>query len=117
VELVLSDGRPATAMRVFGRLDRGLSDGRADALGTLLDRAGVLLTEDRTAALSALVDQAPRLLRGLESGELPSNHQLGQLPPDLHAMLEVLDDLHRVVSGMPGAGLARDRGADPHPQA
>jgi hypothetical protein len=141
VELLLSDGRPATAMRVFGRLDRGLSDAGAEELTTLLDRLPELLTEERTALLTALVDQAPRFLEGLESGELPSVRQLGQippdlhavlevladvdqvvrqlgqLPPDLHAVLEVLDDVHQVMSGMPGAGIARNRGADPHPQA
>jgi hypothetical protein len=116
VEEVLSDGRPAAAMRVLVRLDRGLSDAGAEALTTLLDRLPVLLTEDRTALLAALADQAPRFLRALDSGELPSSRELGQLPPDLHAVLEVLDDLHQVVSGMPGAGLARDRGDEPHPQ-
>jgi hypothetical protein len=39
------------------------------------------------------------------------------MPPDLHAMLQVLDDLHQVLSGLPGARLARGRGAAPHPQA
>ena len=38
------------------------------------------------------------------------------MPTDLHALLELMDDLHQVVSGLPGAGRARDRGDDPHPQ-
>jgi hypothetical protein len=117
VELVLSDERPATAMRVFDRLDQGLSDNGTEALSTLLDRLPLLLTERRTADLSALVDEAPRLLRALESGELPSTVQLGRLPSDLHAVLEVLDDVHRIVCGMPGAKRARERGAAPHPRA
>jgi hypothetical protein len=31
-------------------------------------------------------------------------------------MLELLDELRQVVTGLPGATLARHRGADAHPQ-
>jgi hypothetical protein len=75
-----------------------------------------LLTEDRMRDLAALADQIPRLLRGLESGTLPTTADLGRVPTDLHALLELIDDLHQVVSGLPGAGRARDRGDAPHPQ-
>jgi hypothetical protein len=100
VDEVLSDGHPADAMRVFVRLDRGLTDAGAEALTRLLDQLPVLLAEDRTSSLTALADRVPRLIRALDSGELPSSAELGQLrqlPADLHAVLEVLDDLHQVM--------------------
>ena len=116
VEEVLSDGRPATAMRVFGRLDRGLSDAGAEALTALLERLPVLFTEERTAHLAALADRVPRMVSAVDGDGLPTGHELRRVPADLHAMLEVLDDLHHVLSGMPGADRARARGDDPHPQ-
>jgi hypothetical protein len=115
-EEVLGNGQAAAAMRLFVRLERDLPDEGFRALAVLLDRLPTLLTEERTAALAALADQAPRLVRGLEGGELPSAGELGRVPADLHALLELIDDLHQVASGMPGAGRARDRGEDPHPQ-
>jgi hypothetical protein len=98
------------------RLGRELDDDATRALGTLVGRLPTLLTEQRAADLAALTDQVPRLLRGLESGNLPSTADLGRMPLDLRALLELMDDLHQVVSGLPGAGRARDRGDDPHPQ-
>jgi hypothetical protein len=115
-EEVLGGGEAAAALDLLARLDRVLTDDTAPALGALLDRLPSLLTEERTASLAALADHVPRLLRGLESGHLPTTADLGRVPTDLHALLELIDDLHQVVSGLPGAGRARDRGDEPHPQ-
>ncbi len=38
------------------------------------------------------------------------------MPPDLHALLELLNEINQVVTGLPGASRARDRGDDRHPQ-
>ncbi len=67
--------------------------------------------------LGGLVDEAPRVLDALHRDDLPSAGALRQVPHDFHALLELLDEIHRVVSGLPGAARARDRGDDPHPQA
>jgi hypothetical protein len=115
-EELLGRGQATAALDLLARLDRELPDDTARALRTLLDRLPALLTEDRTAALAALADQVPRLLRGLDSGHLPSTADVGRVPADLHAILELIDDLHRVASGVPGAVRFRDRGEDPHPQ-
>jgi hypothetical protein len=115
-EELLGRAQVAAALDLLARLDRELTDDAARALATLLDRLPALLSEDRTAALAALADQVPRLLRGLEAGHLPNTADLGRVPADLHAILELIDDLHRVASGVPGAVRARDRGEDPHPQ-
>ena len=53
---------------------------------------------------------------GLRDGDLPSARALSQIHPDLHALLELLDQVHQVVTGLPGAGRARERGDDPHPR-
>jgi hypothetical protein len=108
--------RPDVAGRVLQRLDETLADHRAAALQGLLEQLPVLLSAERTGKLAALADQAPRLVDALENGNLPTSRELQQIPPDLHAMLELIDDLHQVVSGMPGATRARGRGDDPHPQ-
>ena len=112
---VPSDDRVAAAVRVFLHLDRALSAAGPDALTSLLERLPALFSEERTAHLAALADRVPRLVSAVDD-DLPTGPELRRIPADLHAMLEVLDDLHQVMSGMPGAGRARARGADPHPQ-
>ena len=115
IEGVPSDDRVAAAVRVFLHLDRALSAAGPDALTSLLERLPALFSEERTAHLAALADRVPRLVSAVDD-DLPTGPELRRIPADLHAMLEVLDDLHQVMSGMPGAGRARARGADPHPQ-
>lgn len=114
-EELSSDGRVAAAARVFLHLDRALSAAGPQALAPLLERLPVLFTEERTAHLAALADRVPRMVSAVDD-DLPTGPELGRMPADLHAMLEVLDDLHQVLSGMPGAARARARGEDPHPQ-
>jgi ABC-type transporter Mla subunit MlaD len=87
-----------------------------DGVRTLVQRALVVLTPERTERLAALLDHSERLISGLEDGRLPSSEDLKQVPPDLRAALELLDELHQVVTGMPGARRAQERGADPHPR-
>ncbi|MDP9393947.1 MAG: hypothetical protein M3Q27_06675, partial [Actinomycetota bacterium] len=104
---------------VAGLLDRvhaALSRQRAEPVEALLDRLATLLSPERTRALSALADQTPRLVNALQSDRLPTSRELRQLAPDIHAMLELIDEMHQVVTGLPGAQRARKRGADPHPQ-
>jgi hypothetical protein len=128
--------RTTTAGVVVEALVELLTPARRDALGAVLDRLAALasddrllqdvrtlvdrtlgvLTADRAQRLAALLDESDRLVAGLHDGELPSRHELKQIPPDLRAMLELLDDLHQVVTGMPGARRAQERGADPHPR-
>jgi hypothetical protein len=96
------------------RLDVILTPDRVEVTQALLDRLPVLFAAERTLALSALADESRRLTDALEAGELPASHELRQIPRDIHAMLELIDDLHQVVTGVPGAGIARDHGADEH---
>jgi hypothetical protein len=101
---------------LLDQLPAALSQQPNTSAYALLKRLDALLSPERIHALSALTDQIPRLVNALHSGGLPTSGELRQLAPDIHAMLELIDEVHQVVTGMPGAQLARRRGADPHPQ-
>jgi hypothetical protein len=129
-------GRARTAAELIDRLDSLLTPKRVVATGELLDRLHIILTPERvesaqalldrlpvlfaaerTHALSTLADQSRQLINAVEAGEMPVSRELRQMPRDIHAMLELIDDLHQVVTGVPGADRARARGTDTHPQA
>ncbi len=101
---------------LLDQLPAALSQQPNTSVHALLERLDTLLSPERVDALSALTDQLPRLVNALHSGALPTSGELRQLAPDIHAMLELIDEVHQVVTGMPGAQFARRRGADPHPQ-
>ncbi len=67
-----------------------------------------------TAAIS-LVDRMPLLLDHVENDVLPMLQNLDRVGPDLHEVLEVVQDLRRVVTGLPGIGLLRRRGEEEPP--
>jgi hypothetical protein len=108
----------------------------SDAAAGLLDRADVALqaweptlrrlapSADRFAAALethevdaaiALVDRLPVVLDHMENDVLPMLKTLDRVGPDLHEVLEVVEDLRRVVTGLPGIGLLRRRGDDEPP--
>lgn len=66
------------------------------------------------AAIS-LVDRVPTVLRHVEDDVLPMLQQLDRVGPDLHDILEIVEDLRRVVTGLPGVGLLRRRGDEEPP--
>jgi hypothetical protein len=66
------------------------------------------------AAIS-LVDRMPLVLDHLENDVLPMLTQLDRVGPDVHELLEVVEDLRRVVTGLPGVGLLRRRGVTEQP--
>ena len=70
------------------------------------------VTEREVDAAIALVDRLPMVLEHLESDVLPVLSKLDQVGPDLHELLEVVEDLRRVLTGLPGVGLLRRRGDD-----
>ena len=67
------------------------------------------------AAAISLVDRMPVVLDHLENDVLPMLRQLDRVGPDLHELLEVVEDLRRVVTGLPGVGLFRKRSDDEPP--
>lgn len=67
-------------------------------------------------AAITLVDRMPVVLDHLENDVLPMLRQMDRVGPDVHELLEVVEDLRRVVTGLPGVGLLRRRSDDEPPE-
>jgi ABC-type transporter Mla subunit MlaD len=63
-------------------------------------------------ALAALVDRLPVLMNSVDNDVLPLLHKLDAMAPDLHELLETVQDLQRAISGLPGIGFLKRRGED-----
>jgi hypothetical protein len=73
------------------------------------------LDEHEVDAAIALIDRLPRVLEHLDQDVLPVLKTLDRVGPDVHELLEVVQDLRRVITGLPGVNLLRRRGDDePH---
>jgi hypothetical protein len=57
----------------------------------------------------------PVVLEHMDTDLLPVLRTLDRVGPDLHELLEVVEDLRRVVTGLPGVGLLRRRGESEPP--
>lgn len=79
------------------------------------ERFAAGLQEHEIDAAIALVDRLPLLLTHVEEDVLPVLRSLDRVGPDVHEVLEVVEDLRRVVTGLPGIGLLRRRGEEEPP--
>jgi hypothetical protein len=61
-------------------------------------------------ALVGLIDQLPKLLDSVDTDVMPLLGKLNDMAPDLHALLEAVDDLRSAVAGIPGIGRLMRRG-------
>ena len=59
-----------------------------------------------------MVDQLPQLRDHLVEDVMPLLGKLDQMGPDLHKLLEVTEDLHLAISGLPGLRLLKRRGEE-----
>ena len=87
----------------------------APVLATLqptLDRLAELMSPRQVTALVGLADRLPPLLDAVDRDVLPLLGHLNEMAPDLHALLESVDDLRRAVAGLPGINLLKRRGDD-----
>ena len=84
-------------------------------LAPSLERFADALSPAEVTAAIALVDRMPLVLDHLENDVLPMLRTLERVGPDVHELLEVADDLRRVITGLPGIGLLRRRGEDEPP--
>ena len=84
-------------------------------LAPSLERFAEALSPTEVTAAIALVDRMPLVLDHLENDVLPMLRTLERVGPDVHELLEVADDLRRVITGLPGIGLLRRRGEDEPP--
>ncbi len=58
----------------------------------------------------SLADRLPTLLAHLDDDVLPMLQQLGHVGPDVHQILEVVEDLRAALDGVPGMGLLKRLG-------
>ena len=63
-------------------------------------------------ALVGLIDRLPPLLTSVDTDVLPLLGRLNEMAPDLHAVLESVNDLRTTIAGLPGIGLLRRRGEE-----
>lgn len=110
---------------------------RVDGAGGLVDRMDTLLgtwepvarklapqasrfadslSDHEVDSAITLIDRMPVVLEHLDTDLLPVLRSLDRVGPDVHELLEVVEDLRRMVTGLPGVGLLRRRG-EPEPPA
>ncbi len=118
-ELVTRDASRAVdgAQGVLDRADVSLQawEPALRRMAPSMDRFAEALHPDEVTAAIGLVDRMPQLLDHVESDVLPVLRNLDRVGPDLHEVLEIVEDLRRVVTGLPGIGLLRKRGDDEPP--
>jgi ABC-type transporter Mla subunit MlaD len=118
-EIVTRDAGRAVdgATGVLDRVDRTLTTWEAPlrTLAPAAQRFADGLDEAEVTAAITLVDRMPTLLDHVENDVLPMLQNLDRVGPDLHEVLEVVQDLRRVVTGLPGIGLLRRRGEEEPP--
>lgn len=85
-------------------------------LAPAVRKVGESLDPNEVQAAVSLIDRLPLLLDHVEHDVLPMMRQLDRVGPDLHEVLEIVDDLRRVLTGLPGVALLRRRGEDEPPQ-
>lgn len=90
-------------------------DAPAQKLLPALNRLADTLSPAEVEAAVALIDRLPTLLEHVDTDLLPMLRQLEQVGPDVHGILEIVDDLRRVLTGLPGVGLLRNRGDEEPP--
>ena len=83
-----------------------------EVLRPTLDRLAETVDPHEVEAMVGLVDRLPPLLDSVDRDVLPLLGKLNQMAPDLHALLEAVNELRRTVAGLPGIGLLRRRGDD-----
>lgn len=103
--------------RLSGRADLALQTWEPilRRLAPQAQRFADALTDGEVDAAIAIVDRFPQVLEHMETDVLPILRTLDRVGPDLHEMLEVVEDLRRVVTGFPGIGMLRRRGDEEAP--
>ncbi|SDP63307.1 hypothetical protein SAMN05660199_04431 [Klenkia soli] len=81
-------------------------------LAPLLKRFADDLDPVEVEALVKLVDRLPTLVGHLDEDVLPVLASLDNVAPDVHALLDTVQDLRELAKGFPGSKLFRRRGAE-----
>ena len=106
-----------TVGRVEGllvRLDPVLDgyEGPLVALAPSLHRLAETLEPHEVDAMVTLVDRLPTVVTHLDEDVLPVLASLDNVAPDVHALLDTVEDVRQIVKGFPGSRLFRRRGAE-----
>jgi hypothetical protein len=75
----------------------------------VLQRMAETLHPSEVDAAVLLIDRLPELLTAVDEDLLPLTRQLQGVGPELHELLTLVEDLHKMVSKLPGMGLVRRR--------
>lgn len=112
-----ADDAVAGAQGLVNRVDPLLTsyEGSLRSLAPVLATFAGSTSEEEVSAAVSLVDRLPRLIAHVDDDVLPLLTRLDQVGPDLHELLEVTQDLRRVITGLPGVGFLRRRGDDEYP--
>ena len=70
------------------------------------------LTPAEVTAAIRMIDELPALQRHLVHDVMPLLGKLDRVGPDLHKLLEVTEDLHLAIAGLPGLKMLRRRGEE-----
>lgn len=81
-----------------------------ETLQPTLTRLAETVDPREVEAMVGLVDRLPPILDSVDRDVLPLLGKLNDMAPDLHSLLEAVDDLRRTVAGLPGIGLLKRRG-------
>ena len=75
-------------------------------------RLAETLEPHEVEALVTLIDRLPTLVTHLDEDVLPVLATMEGVAPDVHALLDTVQDLREVVKGFPGSKLFRRRGRE-----
>src|SRR4029453_7306461 len=75
-------------------------------------RLAETLEPHEVEALVTLIDRLPTLVQHLDQDILPVLSSLDGVAPDLHDLLDTVQDMREVVKGFPGSKLFRRRGRE-----
>lgn len=79
-------------------------------LAPTVRRMAETLDPSEVDAAISLIDRLPRLLDSVDADLLPMLAQLQAVGPDVHELLDIVDDVRRMLAGLPGVALLRRDG-------
>ncbi len=102
------------AAALVGRVEPLMADYEPalTALAPSFRRLATTLEPQEVEAMVTLVDRLPRLVTHLDEDILPVLESMATLSPDVHDLVDTVQDLRQIVKGFPGSRLFRRRGAD-----
>jgi hypothetical protein len=111
---VKADRTAAGAQGLVDRGDRMLTDAEP-VVRAALPMARTLVDSIQAHEIDAavqMIDRMPEMLESLDRDVIPMMRRLDQVGPDVHALLETVEDLRTMVENLPGMSFVRRRAAE-----